>query len=64
MALATNKKAATDGVISGAASLVAVRVIRTVGELMMARSVWRVERTARERNAPPRAGLAIEGATV
>ena len=61
---ATNEKAATDSVISGAASLVAIRLIRADGELMIARSVWRVGTTALERKAPPRAGLAIEGATV
>ena len=42
------------------ASSVAVRVIHTDEELMLARSVWCAERTAYERKAPPKAGLLIE----
>ncbi len=58
-----SRNAETAGVISTDASRATVRVIRTDEELMIARSVWRVERTALERKAPPRAGLAIEGAS-
>ena len=50
----------TAEVISSDASQVTVRVIHTDKKLMIARSVWRVERTALERKVPPRAGLAIE----
>ena len=49
-------------VISAAASQVVVRVIRTDEELMIARLVRHLDRTALERKAPPRAGLALEGA--
>jgi len=58
-----SRNAETAGVISTDASRATVRVIRTDEELMIARSVWRVERTAIERKVPPTAGLAIEGAT-
>ena len=51
-----SRNAETAGVISTDASRATVRVIRTDEELMIARSVWRVERTAHERKA-------IEGAT-
>ena len=51
-----SRNAETAGVISTDASRATVRVIRTDEELMIARSVWRVERTAIERKA-------IEGAT-
>jgi len=44
-----NKNAANEGVISTAAGRVAVRVIHTDEELMIARSVCRVERTAIEK---------------
>ena len=57
------RNAETAEVISTDASRATVRVIRTDEELMIARSVWRVEKTAIERKAPPTAGLAIEGAT-
>jgi len=40
-----------------------VCVIRMDEELMIAPSVWRVERTELERKVPPRAELGIEGAT-
>ena len=51
-----SRNAETAGVISTDASRATVRVIRTDEELMIARSVWRVERTAIETKA-------IEGAT-
>lgn len=53
----------TAEVISSDAVQVTVRVIRTDEELMIARSVWRLERTVLERKAQPRAGLAIAGAS-
>ena len=59
---AVDKNATNEGVISELTSLATVRVIRMDEEQMIARSVWRVERTALERKAPPKAGLAIEGA--
>ena len=49
--------------ISTDASQGTVRVMRPDEELMLARSVWRVERTTPERKVPPRAELTIEGAT-
>ncbi len=61
--LEEKRNAANKGVISAAASRVAVRAICTEDELMIARSVWRVERTSLQRKAPLRAGLAMEGAT-
>ena len=57
------RNAQTAGVISTDGSRATVRVIRTDEELMIARSVWRLERTALERKAPPDAGLAVEGST-
>jgi acetate kinase len=51
-----SRNAETAGVISTDASRATVRVIRTDEELMIARSVWRVERTAL-------GSKAIEGAT-
>lgn len=53
----------TAEVISSDASQVTVRVIRANEELMFARSVWRMVRTMLERTVPPRAELAIEGAS-
>ncbi|WP_340123613.1 hypothetical protein [Methylobacter svalbardensis] len=50
-------------VISSDACQVKVRVIRANEELMIVRSVWRMERTMLERTVPPKAELAIEGAT-
>jgi acetate kinase len=47
--LEENRNAANEGVISAAASRVAVRVIQTDEELMIARLVCSVERTAIER---------------
>lgn len=53
----------TAEVISSDASQVKVRVIRANEELMFARSVWRMETTMLERPVPPRAELAVKGAT-
>ncbi|MGK2913553.1 MAG: acetate/propionate family kinase [Porticoccaceae bacterium] len=53
---------AKDGVISAAASRVAVRVMRTDEELMIARSVWNIVKTTLENEVPPSAGLSIVGA--
>jgi cation transport ATPase len=61
--LAVDKNAANEDMIAAATSRATGRVIRTDAELMMARSVWRVERTTLERKVPPRAELTIEGAT-
>jgi acetate kinase len=49
--LEEKRNAANEGVISAATSRVAVRVIRTDEELMIARSVCSVERTALEKAA-------------
>jgi len=46
-----------------AASRFVFRVIRTDEEPMITPSEWQIERTAIERKVPPRAALAIEGAT-
>lgn len=61
--VAVDENAANEGAISTGASRATVRVIRMDKELMIARSVWRVERTTPERKVPPRAELTIEGAT-
>jgi hypothetical protein len=58
-----DENAANEGAISTGASRATVRVIRMDKELMIARSVWRVERTIPEKKVPPRAELTIEGAT-
>ncbi|MGZ9159022.1 MAG: hypothetical protein ACXW36_09185 [Nitrospira sp.] len=57
------RNADTAELISSDAGQVTVRVIRTDEELMIARSVWRLEKTVLERKAQPRAGLAIAGAS-
>lgn len=62
--LAEKRNAESAGVISAAASRVTVRVIHTDEELMIARSVWRLEKIALERKAPPRAGQALEGVII
>jgi acetate kinase len=49
--LEEHQNAANEGLISTAAGRVAVRVIHTDEELMIARSVCRVERTALEKAA-------------
>ena len=59
--LSEKRNTKSAGVISAAASQVTVRVIRTDEELMIARSVWRLEKIALERKAPPREGQALEG---
>ena len=58
-----SRNAETAGVISTDASRATVRVVHTDEELMIARSVWRVEKTSLQRKAPPGAGLPSEGAT-
>ncbi len=53
----------TAEVISSDASQVTVSVIRANEELMIVRSVWRMERTTLEKMFPSWAKLAIEGVT-
>jgi acetate kinase len=57
------RNAANEGLISAAAGRVAVRVLHTDEELMIARSVWNVERTTIEKVTPPSVGLTIDGTT-
>jgi acetate kinase len=60
---AVDKNAANEDVISTDASRVTVRVMCTDEELMIAHSVWRIERTTLESKVLPRAELTIEGAS-